>query len=76
MALLIDYSDVFAQSRDELGCTDVLQHEIIANSVSPICQQFRRLSPEERAEMHMMLNDKLKKNLIFPLGVHGLLQSF
>ena len=28
LTLLIDYSDVFARSKDELGRTDVLQHEI------------------------------------------------
>ena len=66
LALLIDYSDIFARSRDELGRTDVLQHEIITDGASPIRQRFRRLSPEKRAEMSMMLSDMLKKNLISP----------
>ena len=35
LALLMEYSNVFAQSRDELGHTDVLQHEIITDSASP-----------------------------------------
>ena len=38
LALLIDYSDVFAWSRDELGHTDVLQYEIITDGVAPIHQ--------------------------------------
>ena len=67
LALLMEYSDVFARSRDELGRTDVLQHEIITDGASPIRQRFRRLSPEKRAEMRMMLNDMLKKNIISPL---------
>ena len=47
LTLLIDYSDVFARSRDELGCTDVLQHEIITDGAPPICQRFQRLSQRE-----------------------------
>ena len=66
LPLLMEYSDVFAQSRDQLGCTNVLQHKIITDGASPIRQRFRRLTPEKRAEMHMMLNDMLKKNLISP----------
>ena len=69
LALLMEYLDVFARSRDELGrteSTDVLQHEIITDGASPIRQRFQRLSPEKRAEMRMMLNDMLKKNLISP----------
>ena len=45
LASLIEYWDMFARSRDKLGCTDMLQHEIITDGVSPICQRFRRLSP-------------------------------
>ena len=66
LALLMEYSDVFSRSRDELGRTDVLWHEIITDGASPIRQRFRRLSPEKRAEMRMMLNDMLKKNIISP----------
>ena len=42
----------------------MLQHEIITDGASPIRQRYRRLSPEKMAEMRMMLNDILKKNLI------------
>ena len=38
LVLLIDYSDVFAQSKDELGRTDVLQHEIVTDGAAPIRQ--------------------------------------
>ena len=51
LTLLLDYSDVFARSKDELGRTDLLQHEIVTDSAAPIRQQFRRLSPEKRAEI-------------------------
>ena len=36
LMLLVDYSDVFAGSKSELGCTDVLQHEIVTDGVIPI----------------------------------------
>ena len=32
LTLLLDYSDVFARSKDELGHTDLLQHEIVIDS--------------------------------------------
>ena len=51
LTLPFDYSDVFACSKDELGCTDLLQHEIVIDNAAPIRQRFRRLSPEKRAEM-------------------------
>ena len=66
LTLLLDYSDIFARSKDELGRTDLLQHEIITDGTAPIRQRFRRLSPEKRAEMRAMLNDMLKENLISP----------
>ena len=40
LALLMEYSDVFAQSRDELGHTDVLQHEIITDGASLFVRDF------------------------------------
>ena len=38
LSLLIDYADVFAVSDDQLGRTNVLQHEIYIDNVSPIRQ--------------------------------------
>ena len=38
LALLLEYSDVFAISKDQLGRTDVLQHEIVTENVAPIRQ--------------------------------------
>ena len=66
LTLLLDYSDVFARSKDELGRTDLLQHEIVIDSAAPIRQRFRRLSPEKRVEMRALLDDMLQKNLISP----------
>ena len=44
----------------------MLQHGIITDSVAPIRQWFRRLSPERRAEMRTLLNNTLQRNLISP----------
>ena len=38
--LLLEYADVFALCNDELGRTNVLQHEIHTGDASPIRQQF------------------------------------
>ena len=40
LSLLIDYADVFAVSDNQLGRTNVLQHEIYIDNVSPIRQRF------------------------------------
>ena len=38
--MVLEYSDVFAISKDQLGCTDMLQYKIITEHVSPIHQKF------------------------------------
>jgi len=55
LMLIVNYSNVFARSKSELGHTDVLQHEIVTDSAAPIRQWFRRLSPDRRSEMHRMI---------------------
>lgn len=44
----------------------MLQHEIAIDSAVPIRQWFRRFPPDRQAEMHILLNDILQKNVIFP----------
>ena len=66
LALLLEYSDVFAISKDQLGRTDVIQHEIVTENVSPIRQKFCRMSPHMRAVMRVLLNDMLQKDIISP----------
>ena len=45
--LLLEYADVFALCNDELGRTNVLQHEIHTRDASPLHQQFRSVSTKE-----------------------------
>ena len=45
ISLLMEYADVFANTKDQLGHTNVLHHEICTENVSIICQRFCRMSP-------------------------------
>ena len=65
-SLLIDYADVFAVSDDQLGRTNVLQHEIHIDNISLIHQWFRRMSPQQREEVRKLLSDMLARNIISP----------
>ena len=65
-SLLMEYADVFVITEDQLGCTNVLQHEIYTGNVSPIRQRFRRMSPQKREEIQKLLSNMLAKNIISP----------
>ena len=64
--LLLEYADVFALCNDELGRTNVLQHEIHTGGTSPIRQQFRRVCPQNRQEMRNVLSEMLERDVIKP----------
>ena len=64
--LLLEYADVFALCNDELGRTNVLQHEIHTGDASPIRQQFRRVCPQKRQEMRNLLSEMLERDVIKP----------
>ena len=52
-ALLLEHADVFALCNDELGRTNVLQHQIHTGDSLPIRQQFRRVCPQKRQEISL-----------------------
>ena len=64
--LLLEYADVFALCNDELGRTNVLQHEIHTGDASPIRQQFCRVCPQKRQEMRNLLSEMLERDVIKP----------
>ena len=64
--LLLEYADVFALCSDELGRTNVLQHEIHTGDASPIRQQFRKVCPQKRQEMRNLLSEMLERDVIKP----------
>ena len=57
--LIADFSDVFALSDGELGCTDVLQHPIDTGDHSPIKQQLYR-TPVVRHEIVSKMIDAME----------------
>ena len=62
--LLMDYVDIFAVLKDQLGHTDILQHKIVPENITPIRQRFCRLSPQLKREMHTLLNDMLLHRIV------------
>ena len=64
--LLMDYVDVFAMNKDQLGKTDVLQHRIYIGDAPPIRQQFHRMCPQKKQELRALLAEMLSKEIIQP----------
>ena len=64
--LLMDYADIFAMNKDQLGRTDVLQHRIYTGDAPPIRQQFRRMCQQKKQELRALLAEMLSKEIIQP----------
>ena len=45
--LLMDYVDIFAMNKNQMGKTDVLQHRIYTRDAPAIRQQFHRMCPQK-----------------------------
>ena len=63
-ALLMDYADIFAMNKDQLGRTNVLQHRIYTGDAPPIHQQFRQICPQKKQELPTLLAEMLSKKII------------
>ena len=44
--LVLSYHDIFALERNELGCTNAVEHEICIVDSEPFKERFRRIPPE------------------------------
>ena len=66
LALLIQYTDVFALSGSNLGRTSNLKHEIPTRNAPPIRQAVRRMPPQCRQEVQELLSRMLKDDIIQP----------
>ena len=62
----MDYVDISAMNKDQLGKTDVLQHRIYTGDAPPIRQQFRRMCPQKKQELWVLLAEMLSKEIIQP----------
>lgn len=66
LALLLQYADVFATTRDDLGRTGKLKHDIDTAGAHPVRQRVRRIPPQRRQEVQELLNKMLENGVIKP----------
>lgn len=62
-SLLRKYADVFSAHEGDLGCTDLIAHEIPLLDDAPVCQRFRRIPPLEyeavKAHIQQLLDSQV-----------------
>ena len=63
--LFKEFSDVFSQGEDVLGCTPLLEHTIETHG-PPLCQPYRRQNPAFRWEEMAQVQQMLASNAIRP----------
>ena len=64
--LVLSYHDVFALDKNELGCTNTVEHEIHIVDSEPFKERFRRIPPPLLEEVHTSLRDMLNAGTICP----------
>ena len=64
--LLIEFSDIFSTSDTDIGCTNVIQHEICTKDAKPIRRHARRLPIHKQQEADKQIHDMLKMDIIEP----------
>ena len=64
--LIIEYADLFALDRSELGSTDLVTHSINTSDHPPIRQQPRRVPFALRGKIAEMVDDMLEQGVIQP----------
>ena len=67
-ALLLDYSDIFAQRSDDYGRTGRIQHRIDTGDSQPIRQQAQRIPSFKKDEARRLIKEMLDKDVIQPSG--------
>ena len=65
-SLLKEYSDVFAMSKSELGCCDLVQHEVDTNGHSPIKLQPYCLPVIQREKVAQMIREMKDQVVVKP----------
>ena len=64
--VIVQNADVFALKDSELGCTNVVQHEIYTGDHPPIKQPIRRMPFVYREKVSNMVEDMLRQGDIQP----------
>lgn len=63
-SLLIEYQPVFSTGDGDLGCTNLLEHEIPLLDEAPIRQRFRRVPPSDYDAVKAHINQLLEAQVI------------
>eukprot|EP00731_Ephydatia_muelleri_P017388 Em0010g486a len=64
--VLMAYADVFAESNNELGRTNMVKQSVDTGNNPPIRQQFRRMPPFRREQARKLIEDMLKREIMQP----------
>ncbi len=64
--LLLEYADVFAESDEDLGHTDMLEHSIYTGDSPPVRKRVRRIPPHRKEELHQLLQGMLDREVVQP----------
>ena len=62
--LLHAYADVFSQSDGDLGCSQLVQHEIPLVDDAPVRQRYRRLPPSQYEQVKQHIQELLASGVI------------
>lgn len=63
-ALLLKHQEVFANHEGDLGCTNLLSHEIPLVDDAPVRQRFRRIPPSDYESVKAHINQLLEAQVI------------
>jgi len=64
--ILRSHADVFSESENDLGLTDLVMHNIDIADAKPVRQQLRRHPPAHRDAISQQVDDYLKQGVIEP----------
>ena len=66
LQLLLEFSDVFAESSNDLGLTDLIKNQIDTGNAHPIRQQIRHVPSAKREDTQKLLHNMLQNDIIQP----------
>ncbi|KAK4325485.1 hypothetical protein Pmani_003936 [Petrolisthes manimaculis] len=70
MELLVEFADIFSTSDLDLGCTDMVEHNIDAGDHRPIKQTARRMAPAQRQEIEKVMENLRSQGVIEKSSSH------
>ena len=65
-SLLFEFGAVISLGDGDLGCTDVVKHQIDTGNAAPIRQRARKLPFHQRGKMQHLVDQMLSRNVIEP----------